>query len=167
MVLVQRLNLQIHCQCWNEIEGEGEPNCDYCLGRGYLSVFERHRSRRMSSDNEHKQQVLMQSTVGGELQDMVFWYFEYQVNPAAEDIVYEVTWADNAMTLPQRLLTAYRVNYADPFRASGGRIEYWRCACEARPILRDEFGETLRRLASNIDTATSDGVIRYGSSYRS
>jgi hypothetical protein len=168
MVLVQRLNLKIHCtQCWNAEYGEGDPQCPYCLGRGYLSILERHVSRKMSSLNEHRQQILTQSAPGVELVDEVFWYFEYDVNIAEEDIVFEVSWQDAAMTEPQKLLTSYRVEYAFPFRAEHGRLIYWRGACSARPVDRDIVGDHLRRIAPQVMQIADDGVLRYAATYRS
>jgi hypothetical protein len=167
-VLVQRMNLKIHCtQCWNEVLGEGDLDCPYCLGRGYLSILERHLARRQSSDNAHKQQLLVQGPIGGEIVDAIFWYFSWATNISVEDMVYEVTWADQAFTTPQRLLTAYRVNYSDPFRGSGGRIQYWRAAGMSRPIDRTTVGDHIRRIGTGNFGIPNDGIVRYTSMYRS
>ena len=163
MVLVQRLNLSVHCQvCWNEKLGEGDPTCPYCLGRGYLSVLERHLGRKVSSVSEHRSQLMVQSGTGAELVDEVFWFFEYGVNPQAADVVYEVTWFDDAMTIPNRLLSAYEVTYPFPFRGAGGRLEFWRASTKSKPIDRGVVGDHLRRVSSQVMQIPEDGVLRYG-----
>jgi hypothetical protein len=165
MVILQRLNMNIHCQyCWNEIYGEADPQCPHCLGRGYASQLERHVSRRMSSLNAHRQQLLTQSAPGPELIDELFWWFEWDVNPQLEDMVYEVTWIDGSYRLVDKLVTAYRVNYAVPMRGAGGRIEFWRVAASARPIDHTIVGHNLRRLSSIAMYTGADGIVRYGAS---
>jgi hypothetical protein len=164
MVIVQRLNLSVHCShCWNEKEGEGDPQCAYCLGRGYQSVLERHISRRVSSLSEHRTQLLEQSSPGDELVDEVFWFFEYNVNPSVKDMVYEVSWTNGQKTVVDHLLDAYEVTYAFPFRAAGGRIEFWRISAKTKPIDRGLVGQHLRRLASSTLLIPADGVLRQGS----
>jgi hypothetical protein len=168
MVLVQRMNLNIHCPwCWNEENGEGDPQCPYCLGRGFLSVLERHVSRKMSSLNEHRQQIMVQSAPGPEIVDEVFWYFEYDTNPQEEDMIYEVSWSDPGLTLPFKILTSYRINYSFPYRGNGGEIEYWRTACTGRPINNELIGQYLRRITPQILQVPEDGLIRYVASHRS
>jgi hypothetical protein len=144
-VILQRVNLSSHCShCWNETMSEGNPRCAYCLGRGYSSTFETVKSRRMSALNEHREQLETQSAPGPEIVDEVFWFFEWGVNPQAEDIVYEVSWLDDAQVVPDQLLFAWRSTYSTPFRGSGGRIEFWRMSAKSRPIDRDMIGSHLR-----------------------
>ena len=162
MVLLQRMNLKIHCPyCWNDKLGEGDPQCGYCLGRGYLSVLERHPSRKVSSLNEHRLQLLEQSATGPELIDEVFWYFEWNVNPQAEDMVYEVTWEDAAQTRPKQTIESDRITYSFGFRGIGGRIEYWRASTRSRPIDQAITSNNLRRISSRTLNIPEDGIVRY------
>ena len=144
-VVLQRINLNIHCtHCWSEVSGEGDPLCIWCLGRGYESVFEIHRSRRMSSLNEHRQQLTVQSSPGTELVDEVFWFFDWDVNPQEEDMVYEVSWLDAAQTVVDKLLMPYQVTYSVPFRGVDARVEFWRASGLGRPIDRSIVGRNLQ-----------------------
>lgn len=168
MVILQRLDLSIHCShCWKPEYGEGDPQCPYCLGRGYASVFERHQARRVSSLNEHRTQLAVQSAPGVELVDEIFWFFESTVNPQEEDAVYEVSWKDATMTLPDHLIAAYWITYADPMRAGGGAIAFWRASAMSKPIDRSIIGQHLRQLVPSQMTVPIDGVIRYSTLYPS
>lgn len=162
MVLLQRMNMKIHCpNCWNEKLGEADPQCPECMGRGFLSVIERHVSRKVSSLNEHRLQLLEQSAPGPELIDEIFWYFEWNVNPQIEDTVYEVTWDDPAQTRVRELIEMDRVTYTFPFRGIGARIEYWRVSARSRPINQEIISQNLRRVSSMSLQIPEDGIIRY------
>jgi hypothetical protein len=166
MVLVQRLSQDIHCwHCWIEIEESGDPQCPYCLGRGRLSIYERHLSRRASSLNEHRQQLETISSEGPQVVDEVFWYFEHNVNPYVQDMVYEVTWKDAALTEVERILTAYEMTYCVPNRAASGRVEYWRSSGRARPIDRTILSAHLSLIAAESLQIPEDGILRYVASY--
>jgi hypothetical protein len=163
MIVLQRLNLDLHCsQCWDEKLGEGDPQCPHCLGQGYQSSIERHISRKVSSLSEHRTQLLTQSSPGDEIVDELFWFFEWNVNPQAEDMLYEVSWTDPSKLLVDHLITAYKLTYAFPFRASGGRIEFWRTSAKSKTIDRTLIGEHLRRIASRSMTIPVDGQIKSG-----
>ena len=167
MVILQKLNLHLHCaNCWDEKLGEGDPQCPYCLGRGYQSVYERHISRRVSSLSEHRTQLMEQSSPGDEIVDEIFWFFEWNANPQEADYIYEVTWNDATKTLVDGLYAAYQITYAFPFRAAGGRIEFWRTSAKTKPIDRDLTGQHLRRLASQTMAVPVDGILRYGLNQR-
>jgi len=146
-IVLQRLNLHVHCtHCWDEVNGEGDPQCMWCLGRGYESVLEIHQSRRMDELGKRSLQLEEHSAPGPEVVNKVFWFFTYDVNIQEEDGIYEVTWADPDQTIVDHLLAAYLITYADPFRAVNGRIEFWRASGVGRPIDNAIVGMHLRAL---------------------
>lgn len=162
MLLVQRMNMKIHCMfCWHDKLGEPDPQCPYCLGRGYLSIFERHISRKTSALNAHRLQLLAETPTGPQAVDELYWYFEYNANPQIEDMIYEVSWADPQQLVIKNLLYSYRINYSYSYRGNAGRIEYWRTSTRSRPV--DEvIKERNLRVVTNISLQIpDDGIIRY------
>ena len=131
-VLLQRNSKTIHCYCWNEIAQESNPNCPSCMGTGWVSVIERHRTRYDSAIQiEAKPNLSILGGAGRSWIDALTMYFEHFVYPGIDDFVYEVEWDVHNSKKPVKLLRAYRVNDVFTQRGKDGRIEFYSVSVKA------------------------------------
>lgn len=90
----------------------------------YSNKLERHTVRHMHPSSVGLAGATQQAREGVETNvDRVYW-FRWDVNPTEGDRIIDHKPEGNPPTLKQE---AFLIDYAQPMRGNGGRIEYWSC----------------------------------------
>lgn len=152
-VLLQRTSRKIRCRCWDERHKEASPDCRICLGKGWISRIERHRTRYDTAIQVVSRPNLNQLTpVGRNWVDARAFYFAHDVHPKVGDMIFEVGWHPYNPHKPTHLIRAYVINDVYPFRGDRGRIEYYMTSVKA---------ETLQHKVRNIVVRSLGPVKNY------
>ena len=147
--LLQRTNRKMRCRCYDSVSQECDPKCDYCLGRGWVSVIERHMIRYDGAtqivSNPNLQEISPQGKVWT---PAVTIYFKYNVAPQVGDIIYEVGWDKYK---PTNLIRVWEINNVIPNRGDHGRIEFYEVAAKSVNLDRDFLHFSIRRIGNKIN----------------
>lgn len=143
-VLLQRTSRKIRCTCWNEKYQEADPNCPYCLGKGFVSRIERHKIRRQTAVNVIALPNNIQQTPIGQLStDTRLFFFKHDTKPKKGDIIMEVGWRGQR---PTHLITVYEISHADDMREHNGRIEFFQVTAKEKSITVPIYSFEVRKL---------------------
>lgn len=143
-VLLQRTSRKIRCSCWNEKNQEADPNCVYCLGKGWVSRIERHKVRRQTAVNVISLPNNIQQTPIGQLStDTRLFFFKHDTMPKKGDIIMEVGWKGQR---PTHLIAAHEISHADDMREQRGRIEFFQVTTKEKSIATPIRAFEVRRM---------------------
>jgi hypothetical protein len=128
-IIYVRTNKNLHCKCWNPQQESSNPKCPICFGTGFVVKVEIRKARSRSASTPVSYPNLMQHEEPAITDDPgYFFYMRWDSNPKTEDIIIDVSWNNGIPTFTN----AYEINFPEPLRGKGGRIEYWRLACRAK-----------------------------------
>lgn len=127
-IVYVRTNKALHCRCWNEQQQSSNPRCTTCFGTGYVVRPEIHRVRSRTASVPLSYPSLLQHEEPVVTDDPAyFFYMKWNSMPAVGDLILDVFWQGKVPILTR----AYEINFPEPNRGQGGRIEYWRVAAKA------------------------------------
>ena len=134
-ILFIRLNNKIRCTCWNELYGTPFSNCPKCLGTGYLYQTERHLTRSIASSSATSPlpNALKSFEIGDINGSNKMFYLKDSVLPKSCDLIIECGFNEDVPVIDDYSFL-YEISFAQPFRCTDGRIEYFRAACKNEPI---------------------------------
>lgn len=107
---------------------------DNNLGLDCAYTIERHLCRAETASIPETLPRMQQGASAGEMAiASKMFYLKYDVRPSKGDLIVEVSWEDDKPIIDE-YTAIYEINYPEPFKGDGGRIEYFRAACELNPI---------------------------------
>lgn len=124
-ILLQRTSRKIRCRCFDELRLEGDSKCRLCMGKGWVSKIERHKTRHDSAFPPTARTSLTAIHPTGPIwTDGKVFYFKHDVDLKSGDMIYEVGWDRRNHQKPTHLIKAYSISDTLEYRADNGRIEY-------------------------------------------
>lgn len=124
-ILLQRTSRKIRCRCYDEIRQEGDHDCKLCLGKGWLSKIERHKTRYDAAIQVVSRPNLnILGPTGHSWVDAKVFFFKHDTSLQVGDMIYEVGWDKRNPQKPTHLIRTYAINDTYEYRADNGRIEY-------------------------------------------
>lgn len=146
-VLLQRTSRRLRCRCYIEINGEGDPKCPYCMGQGWVSKIERHKTRTDAATQiVSRPSLKMSSPAGSVWVDSKVFYLQHDVGIRVGDLIFEVGWDPKNPNKPTHLMRAYAINDTYDYRGDNGRIEYKIATSKGEVILSEVRNIVLRSL---------------------
>jgi hypothetical protein len=146
-VLLQRTSRKIRCRCWKEFEQEGDPHCKVCLGKGWISKIERHKTRYDSAIQIISRTNLNQlGELGKSWVDGRNFYWKHDVQLQVGDVIFEVGWDPKNAHKPTHLIRAFEINDVYKYRGDNGRTEYQMTPVKAETIKFDIRNIVIRSL---------------------
>lgn len=116
------------CRCVDKISQAPDDNCPICLGQGVVNKVERilYRNKGVSSPAVLSK-YLDYTTVGDISMVYTEFYFDFRVRPRPKDTLVVCDWSSSDPNVPQLggYTQIYTLDYTEPLRADGGKIEYF------------------------------------------
>lgn len=104
------------------------------LGLSYGYTIEKHLCRSQTASIPETLPRMVKGQIAGEVSvSSKMFYLKHDVFPSRGDLIIECSWNGNRPIIDE-YSGIYEINYPEPYRGLGGRIEYFRAACELDPI---------------------------------
>lgn len=104
------------------------------LGLRYAYTIEKHICRSETASVPETLPRINQGQLPGEMAiASKMFYLKHDVRPQKGDLIVEIEW-DKDKPIIDEYTSIYEINYPEPLRGDGGRIEYFRVACRLDPI---------------------------------
>ena len=150
-ILYNRATKYIKCRCYNAIYKSGDPKCPICNGAGFGTSLEKIRIIEYTPTRTGVQQAEF-----GEFNERTKTFFmTYRDVPKEKDYIILTGW--NKDKTPSNVLEVYQVRSATPVRGDRGRVEYYSVKAILAPDVRQQFGQTIRKLPQQVKRALAGG----------
>jgi hypothetical protein len=147
MMLV-RLNKKRPCKCLDSLYGSARSECPICLGTGYTNKVEKVLGRHSTSAASAKSP---DATPAGDILDASNqFYLRYDVRPEIGDVMVVCEW-DGDVPVFDEYAEVYKLNYVEPIRGDGGRIEYFIGYAAYQPTQMKAILHSIERSAGSIN----------------
>ena len=123
-VIYARRDLDIRCECYNEISRESDIRCDKCLQTGYKISYERVRSRRrIVTVVETNVALRLTYETGIKTPKAYLYYFPSELAPKEADLILEVEEKENSNKA--KVKEKYIISVAEGMRDVHGEISFY------------------------------------------
>lgn len=128
------------CSCASKEGQQASTFCTKCMGIGRRIRLEKQTvvgvtgSQVITRPNTTRHELL-----GEMYSDAKKFYTRFSVHPNVGSYIYEVSWKNGK---PVNILGVYKIEYAEPFRMDGGKIEYYAISTH-REVINIDFKEKI------------------------
>lgn len=142
-ILYIRNNKFVRCNCFNDLEKTGNPECQKCFGSGYFASIQKFKAiessvSAYSSSNETKPQ-----SIGAVDYKEEVYYLDYKIAPKQRDYILKVTWKDG---YPIDVVQVLEIANIYEMRGDNGRMEVYGAHITNKPDSVKLFDKVLKKL---------------------
>lgn len=131
-VLIIRQNKKIQCRCYDHLTQSTDKTCKYCLGTGYVTKVEKHRSLCVvSAVPETLSRMIRSISPANVAVESRHFYFTSNVNIDRGDLVVDVSF--DKLGRPLSDMNFFLVHFVDKKR-TGGKIQYLKASVSLDPV---------------------------------
>lgn len=137
----------VRCNCFDDLNKTGDPNCPLCHGSGYFASIQKIRAIESSNSAYSSTNSIQQTPIGVTDQKNEVYYIRHQFTPKVRDFLLKVTW--DKQKYPTDVLQVLEIVNVWEMRGTDGRVELNGCLINDRTDMVQTWNEALRKLPRN------------------
>lgn len=134
----------VRCNCFDDLNKTGDPNCKLCMGTGHFASIQKIKAIESSNSAYSSENSIVSNPIGVTNQKNEIYYIRHQYNPKERDMILKVTWDKQGN--PIDVLQVLEIINVYEMRGDKGRIELNGCLIDNRTDLVRTFNQTLSLL---------------------
>lgn len=134
----------IRCNCFDDLNKTGDPECKLCMGTGHFASIQKIKTIESSNSAYSSENAITSNPTGVTNQKNEVYYIRHQFNPKERDMILKVTW--DKQGYPIDILQVLEIINVYEMRGDKGRIELNGCVVDSRTDLVKPFTNTLSSL---------------------
>ena len=134
----------VRCDCFNDLEKTGHPECPKCFGSGYFASIQKFKTIESSISAYSSNNKIQIQPIGVIDSKEEVYYFDYKVLPKERDFILKVTWKNG---IPIDVIKVLEVSNVYEMRGTNGRIELYGAHINNRPDEVTKFNNMLKRMS--------------------
>lgn len=145
----------IRCNCFDDLNKSGDPNCKLCMGTGHFASIQKIKAIESTNNAYSSSNAMVSTPIGVTNQKNEVYYIRHQLNPKERDLILKVTW--DSQGYPVDVLQVLEIVNVYEMRGDKGRVELNGCMINNRTDLVQSFTETLSTLPKKAVTQLLKG----------
>lgn len=134
----------VRCNCFDDLNKAGNPDCKLCMGTGHFASIQKVKAIESSNSAYSSENSITANSTGVTNQKKEIYYIRHQYNPKERDMILKVTW--NKQGYPVDVLQVLEITNVYEMRGDKGRVELNGCLIDSRTDLVKPFTEILSAL---------------------
>ena len=134
----------VRCNCFDDLNKTGDPNCKLCMGTGHFASIQKSKAIESSNSAYSSENSIKSNPIGTTNQKNEIYYIRQQYNPKERDIILKVTWDKKGY--PIDILQVLEITNVYEMRGDKGRVELNGCLIDSRTDLVKPFTNILSSL---------------------
>lgn len=135
----------VRCDCFNDLEKTGHPDCPKCFGSGYFASVQKFKTIESSISAYSGNNEIRVKPIGAVDSKEEVYYFNYEVLPKERDYILKVTWKNG---IPVDVVKVLEITNVYEMRGNNGRVEVYGAHINNRPEDVVKFNNMLKRMPS-------------------
>lgn len=135
----------VRCDCFNDLEKTGHPDCPKCFGSGYFASVQKFKTIESSISAYSGNNEIRVKPIGAIDGKEEVYYFEYEVLPKERDYILKVTWKNG---IPVDVVKVLEITNVYEMRGNNGRVEVYGAHVNNKPEDVIKFNNMLKRMPS-------------------
>ena len=134
----------VRCNCFDDLNKVGDPNCKLCMGSGYFASIQKVKAIESSNSAYSSDNNILKTPIGTTDQKNEVYYIRHQYNPKERDMILKVTWDKHGN--PVDIVKVLEIINVYEMRGDGGRVELNGCLVNNRTDLVRQYKGVLTAL---------------------
>lgn len=134
----------VRCNCFDDLNKAGDPDCKLCMGTGHFASIQKIKAIESSNSAYSSENSIAANSTGTTNQKNEIYYIRHQYNPKERDMILKVTW--DRQGYPIDILQVSEITNVYEMRGNKGRTELNGCLIDSRTDLVKPFTEILSSL---------------------
>ena len=134
----------VRCNCFDDLNKSGDPDCKLCMGTGHFASIQKIKVIESANSAYSSENAITSTPIGATNQKNEVYYIRHKFNPKERDVILKVTW--DKYGNPIDILQVLEIVNVYEMRGDNGRVELNGCIVNNRTDLVRPFTNTLSTL---------------------
>jgi hypothetical protein len=134
----------VRCNCFDDLNKSGDPDCKLCMGTGHFASIQKIKAIESSNSAYSSNNAILATPIGTTNQKNEVYYIRHEFNPKERDIILKVTW--DKQGYPVDIVQVLEIINVYEMRGDQGRVELNGCIINNRTDLVEPFTKALSTL---------------------
>lgn len=134
----------VRCNCFDDLNKSGDPDCKLCMGTGHFASIQKIKAIESSNSAYSSNNAILATPIGTTNQKNEVYYIRHEFNPKERDIILKVTW--DKQGYPVDIIQVLEIINVYEMRGDQGRVELNGCIINNRTDLVEPFTKALSTL---------------------